>query len=135
MRQELESTVGRAGPSGLVWGLPCPAVRAPWAGRVEAGSEGCGHLPGAGLGSSRHAPRPALRAPLTRARRRPAAASIRAGPDRAGARRSRVQGAGSPQMLRRPGGRGLFIAPGHHVGGVAGDRLATWLVVAPTPAA
>lgn len=90
---------------------------------------------GAGVPLPGTPPARARAAPLTGARRRPAATSMRTGPGRAETGRPRARGAGSSRMLGRPRGRGLFIAPGHHVSGVAGDRQATQLVVAPTPAA
>lgn len=52
----------------------------------------------------------------------------------AGAETQSAGRAGLPGMLGGPVARELFIAPGHHVGGMAGARLATGLV-APTPAA
>ena len=118
----------RAAGRGVGWG----GARA-WG----AGSEGCGPLPGAGLGSSRHAPRPhAARLTGAQASRLHRLHSRGAGQGRDAAAETQCAGrAGLPTDAPRPGCRGLFIAPGHHVGGVAGDRRATRLVVAPTPAA
>lgn len=114
-------------------------------GEGGGGGDGRGRLvprdtaPSPGRGRGPPGTAPALARPGSPARRRPAStASIRARPGRAGTRwlRPGARGApASPRMLRGQAAGGLFIAPGHHVGGVAGDPRATRLVVAPTPAA
>lgn len=122
--------MGRAGPRWAQVGAAGSAVGAPG----ERGGRSRGVRPpprgGAGILPARPPPAPCA-APLTGARRRPAASSIRTGQDRAEAGRPRERGAGSPRTLGRPRGGALFIAPGHHVGGVAGDRQATRLLWLP----
>ena len=113
---------GREGAGGAVGGDPLSrsAHRRVWEGLVPRARL----PPGVGLGSSQDPPHPTP--PPSRPRLTGGPESYRClhsrGTGQGRARRPRLSARGAPASPRTPGGRaagGLFIAPGHHVGGVA----------------